>query len=331
MAKIMSTLVGQGKGKIGAQVLYRANGEQFMRARAISVANPQSNAQMYQRLAISSAAKLSSQLRNVIDHSFEGVEYGTKSMQHFQSIASKAFKSAILKPTGRGNRYAPVVGKGCEYGTAVDGLQISAGSLAAPKISASYGIADDMPFGFFIMRNLLEGTSLANLTLGAFLNAAEIELTDQLTFIFAVPVTEGVGDVESATLYFDFVRINFKSEADLTAKLVVNDKLNPAIIESEKSNYVDFLEFNADDNDLRIEFAPASGEVSALALIRSAYVDGKWKRSKSYMNCASADLDSTSGYEVTSKVGYNLLGQTISTYRSGASKVEDRFLNQEDN
>lgn len=335
MAKIMSTLVGQGKGKIGAEVLYRANGEQYLRARAISVANPQSNSQMYQRLAIVSAAKLSAQLQGIIDHSFESLPYGTKSVRYFNSLATRAFKAAIMHPTGLLKRYAPVLPKGAGYATAVDGLQISQGTLATPGIDTQVGIAEGFPSAFAKVSGIITGqTTVANLTLGQFLTAIGCELTDQLTFIFGVPVHEGVAydsENEYGTILTEIIRVNFKSDAALTATLITNGGFNPAIIDADKSTNVDELALRADDEDLRIEFEPASGVVSLVSVIRSAFVGGSWRRSNAELHCSSRFMDEHDGAAVGLEVGMNSLPNVIATYRKTSSKVEDRFLNQEDN
>lgn len=334
MAKIMSTLVGQGKGKIGAEVLYRANGEQFIRARAITVANPQSTAQMKQRLSISSAAKLTAALRGIIDHSFQNIAYGTKSVRHFQALAAKAFQQSIAAPVGRLIPYAPVLPKGGDSATAVDGLQISAGTLTAPLFDIHTNIYDEELEGYFAIPDLIPaGGTLAAIKLGQLLTKLGVSLTDQLTFIFGYPVTliDSEGG-EYGTIEFEFIRVNFKSDADLEASAFVGAAFNPAVIDDEKSTNLVDLTIEEDDTHegyVNIMFRP--GTPCVVSVIRSAFVNGSWLRSKAVLHCASASLDNSSSANEMKLCGFNSLNSAIASYQRTRAKIEDRFLNQENN
>ena len=61
-------------------------GEQITKDRVSRVSNPQSDAQMQQRLLIPMVAQCRSMLSGLIDHSFEGVPYGYQSLQHFSTL-----------------------------------------------------------------------------------------------------------------------------------------------------------------------------------------------------------------------------------------------------
>lgn len=64
--------------------IYR--GQQITKDRVTRVSNPKSDAQMQQRLLIPMVAQCRSMLSGLIDHSFEGIPYGYKSLQHFSKL-----------------------------------------------------------------------------------------------------------------------------------------------------------------------------------------------------------------------------------------------------
>lgn len=62
------------------------HGKQVTKDRVTKVSNPQSTAQMEQRLRLPIIARYRSALKGLVDHSFQSVDYGWKSLQHFSSI-----------------------------------------------------------------------------------------------------------------------------------------------------------------------------------------------------------------------------------------------------
>lgn len=63
--------------------------QQVVRQKATTVANPNTVAQIMQRCKISPAQRFKKALQGILDHSFEGVVYGTPSLQYFLSLAMK--------------------------------------------------------------------------------------------------------------------------------------------------------------------------------------------------------------------------------------------------
>lgn len=76
-------LLGHARGKVGSLVFSRANGEQIVRARAEVVKNPQTTAQMVQRIILNTITQAYSKMAAITDHSFEGIAPGQKSMSYF--------------------------------------------------------------------------------------------------------------------------------------------------------------------------------------------------------------------------------------------------------
>lgn len=76
-------LLGHARGKVGSLVFSRANGQQITRARAEVVKNPQTDAQVIQRILLNTVSQAYSRMSAITDHSFEGIKPGQDSMSYF--------------------------------------------------------------------------------------------------------------------------------------------------------------------------------------------------------------------------------------------------------
>lgn len=330
MAKIMSPLVGQGKGKIGAQVLYRANGEQLIRARAIEVKNPRSNAQMAQRIAVATAAKLTASLRGIVDHSYEGVPYGEASVRFFNSKATLIIKAAINHPI---SGWAPVVPGDAPLGTCPN-VPLSKGSLTS--INVDYEKSFSGINGAVIPTFSASAGYMANMTLGQFLATAGLNKSDQITFVTAQSeMFDSAYSTEEmfAGLRFNFARVNFKDSAqDSTPAFIASEgivQFNHAVIDTEKSS--NWLSIRFSDSAGGLEMLAPEGEYfAAAAIIRSSYEDGTWKRSNTDL-VTMWDTFTGSGSEDAYTCGLNNYDGVLGCYRKGKTAIEDRYLNKEDN
>lgn len=81
--------------------IYR--GQQITKDRVFSVSNPQSTNQMKQRLLIPMVAQTRAQLKTLVDHSFEGINYGEESLKRFSSLnMAKGGLTTILQYVPKG-------------------------------------------------------------------------------------------------------------------------------------------------------------------------------------------------------------------------------------
>lgn len=105
------------KGKIGNIVVQKGvYGESVVRAYTSEVKNPKTIAQSNQRMKAAPTQYARRAMKEIIDHSFEGIAYGQKSLNHFVSLAMKG--NAAPAQNKGDMRFIP--GK----------YQMSAGSLA---------------------------------------------------------------------------------------------------------------------------------------------------------------------------------------------------------
>lgn len=73
------------------------NGKQVTKDRVTDVKNPRSYAQMKQRAVMATALRGYSALKEICDHSFEGITYGQKSMNYFVAENARMIRSAAPK------------------------------------------------------------------------------------------------------------------------------------------------------------------------------------------------------------------------------------------
>lgn len=85
MAKSKS-FFGLRTGSTKSLTFQTYRGQQITKDRVASVSNPQTIAQMDQRLLLPMVANARTRLAGLVDHSFEGVPYGYQSLQKFSSL-----------------------------------------------------------------------------------------------------------------------------------------------------------------------------------------------------------------------------------------------------
>lgn len=79
-------LLGFARGSVGDLTFYRRNAQQITRARSRVVKNPKTLAQQMQRAIMRTAVAAYGVLKEVCDHSFEGIAYGADSYAKFLKL-----------------------------------------------------------------------------------------------------------------------------------------------------------------------------------------------------------------------------------------------------
>lgn len=346
--------MGTGRGKLGDIVLYRSGGSQRARAYVSKIKNPRVDAQTLTRLATSSAAKTASALSFIVDHSYEGVSYGTASTRKFRSNAAKVIRAqAVAAYGGAHSSLAPVMPY-TGYDAVVAPYILSSGSLASPKITIdSARLAVDgsrvpsvLPY-FFVPA---ASTALSSITLRTLLNALGVSYStvsddqQQLTFVYFVPYMTAAeeGSVSWVQNRVGFVRLNFNAAA-LSLPAFVGDadnpgqfSINPAVLVSSRSNNVDKLIFVADeleDGELAVQcfFESENTPISGVGVIASQYIGGAWRRSNCTVSTFFTFEQNADGFSENNAVrgsGYNSLFSVMGVVLGTQSTESDWLLNR---
>lgn len=93
--------LGMSRGSVGDVTFYRNRGNQVARARNRKPANPRSEAQVIQRMLLATASKAYSRMKGIVDHSFQGIQYGGISQSYFLKRALEDLRNwvALTLPT----------------------------------------------------------------------------------------------------------------------------------------------------------------------------------------------------------------------------------------
>lgn len=183
-----SNFFGLRRGSTKSLTFQVLRGQQITKDRVTSVANPQTQSQMEQRLKIPMVASARSTLKTLINHSFEGVAYGEESLKEFS-------RSNLLAGALTVSSYVPKGAMDCGEANFI----VSKGSLPINTLSV------ESPFDTAVLTSGKTITAIPDSFKGAEANSAitaaqiadllpilagDNNDIDQLTFLAAYPGTE---------------------------------------------------------------------------------------------------------------------------------------------
>lgn len=254
-------LLGHARGKVGSLVFSRSNGQQIVRARAEVVRNPQTDAQVIQRIFLNTIAQAYSRMSAIVDHSFEGVKAGQDSMSFFMKKNLEAIRAKVANAGDLNTQQVYVTPIGESY-LATNDYIISKGSL--PVVNP--GLVQDSGI------ELLTSTG----TYKDMLDIYHLQRGDQMTFCLIQLNEVGATSFVYGRLILD-PRNEDGSEAPLTTAILANGSLNKPNPKSE----MDGLTLSVASTTLRIS-APDS-TIGGCVIVSRKKDDGTWMRSNSSM------------------------------------------------
>lgn len=252
-------LLGHARGKVGSLVFSRANGQQITRARAEVVKNPQTDAQVIQRILLNTVAQAYSRMSAICDHSYEGVKVGQDSMSYFMKTNLNALRAKIAEQGSidTDEVYATPIGQSF---LASNDYLISKGSLATinPAEVANNGMTFNIGTGSY----------------KAIIDMYSLQRGDQLTFCIVRIDAQNVVTFKYARIILD-PKNNDGSDAPMTAQLFIEGAVNKP---NPKNEVADFTFSHVGDAYL----INAGLDTIAGCIIASRQKeDGTWMRSNS--------------------------------------------------
>lgn len=310
-------------------------GEQITKDRVYRVSNPRSEAQMTQRSLIPIVAAARTQLKGLVDHSFEGIAYGEPSMREFSRLNLRA---GVLDVTS----YSPNGVSNAGFAN----LLVSKGSLSSPfditSTDSENIIGTDGLYPAFAFPAASAGdpaTAILNYleTFGKTNGVALLRPGTQFTFLTvyetgSVKVNTGATGSKDASLSgFVINRIMVpNSETSATQLADVNGvwKIKETVTADSKAvslvnndgDIITIESVSAESNLYNIEItvqtkvASAKSSNCGAALILSRFENGIWKR-----NTASIKI----GYEPRYKYSFE---DWLSVYQTTAT-ASKKYLN----
>ena len=243
------------------------NGKQVTKDRVTDVKNPRSSMQMKQRAVMATALRGYSALKEICDHSFEGVTYGQKSMNYFVAENARMIRSA-----------APSVNLSLSKGNSVSNAYIIAkGSLPSVGVSVN----SEQGTRFTIPCNIPE----SGFTFGAFMSELGATQTGDLATFVMLCDNPGA----NASLYWVRLKltegnkaksINTTSDTDILTTLTEGEDFDTNIDNFTEGDFS--IMTNKNGGYVIVQETSTSGKRS-LGVILSRKTDAGWLRSSSTM------------------------------------------------
>lgn len=268
-------------------------GQQITKDRVYRVANPRSDAQMKQRALIPIVAASRAALKDLVDHSFEGVAYGQQSLRNFSKLNLQRGAIDVLS-------YAPNGHTNPGFAT----LIVAKGSLSDGSVDVRHHEGEKAVSFYFpttaktdlkFKAASADADAKEVLSTIAEWGASEFEIVapgNQLTFLTLSNVDiVDVGKNHAATSAFDIARILFPSTESTPAEIdAINGSWKVQEAVADGASTVTLYNKNTEltitwtpaNKILEFEVLPTNHPIDTIpggALIRSAYVNGSWKRS----------------------------------------------------
>lgn len=254
-------LLGHARGKVGSLVFSRANGQQIVRARAEQVKNPQTDAQVIQRIFLNTIAQAYSRMAAIVDHSFEGVKKGQDSMSYFMKKNLDAIRAKVAAAGDLNTQQVYVTPIGESY-LATNDYVVSKGSLPVvnPALVQDSGI------------ELLVSTG----TYKDLIDIYHLQRGDQMTFCLIQLNEVGATSFVYGRLILD-PRNEDGTEAAMTTSLLADGAINKPNPKTEMLG----LNLSVAAQTFRIG-APDS-TIGGCVIVSRKNADGTWLRSNSSM------------------------------------------------
>ena len=263
-------LLGHARGKVGDLVFSRVNGQQVTRARASVVKNPQTEAQMIQRILLNTIIQAYSRMSEICDHSFEGIPVGQKSMSQFMKRNLSLLRERVAAERAEGKffeeifAFSPI---GLNNFT-MNAYVLSSGSL--PQVDAE---CDS-----FVGGKVAITMAGASLTYADVINTLGLQRGDQLTFVCQEAYTDSRASFKFARVILD-PRDAGGNALDLSTLFLNGTAINMPSPRNEGEE----MAFSFANGNL--QFMCSSGSTFGAAVIVSRQkADGTWLRSNAQIS-----------------------------------------------
>lgn len=275
-------LLGYSRGSVGDLTFYRRNAQQITRARARVVKNPKTLQQQMQRTIMRTSVEAYKVLKEICDHSWEGVAYGANSYAEFQKQNMSMLRGLASVNGEKAKSFLPSGMKGIVAMPFV----VSNGSLSfvAPSYSDNLLKWDaEVP--------LAEPKNMTYADFAAYIGAQE---GDQVTFVNILPsISVGIDEpfgvemvvarVILSPAHGEFAETAFLTPiAGLVGSFAVNDP-NPL---NEGSVNFGFDNPQGTGSILRAGFNDGADPLPSMAgcvILSRKSPSGSWLRSKSVL------------------------------------------------
>lgn len=285
-----------GNGKLAGATVYQQNGETVMRE-VVTPANPKTNAQLLQRIIMHTVMSSYSKMKDITDHSFEGIKKGSDSMAFYikQNVALCREKVAQMQAAGTDpyqmGQFLPLGMRGFVSNQ----YQVAMGSLPSIGVNFELGANFATPYISGFAANTYQDV----------IDTLGLQRGDQLTFclIKNIPNATQLGAQE-----FHYCRVILDPtdpatglQASLDTPFIVEGEINyPSIRNEGNFHFV----FNASN---QIKFYETENVMNEAAFVIASRKnsDDTWMRSTTFVAIGHAE-----GYDLGTCLDYAKDGKT---------------------
>lgn len=292
------------KGKVGDRVYYTSNGKTVVRQISASEYNSKTIQQILQRVITKTCAVNYSALKDIVNHSFQGIKKGADSMAQFNSLNAHYFRE----------RAAAIVNEGMSLDSFVNFAKLGQSKFVPAAVYVSTGTLVQMHPS--ITPYAGQGSAIAALacpenTYAALANQYNLKRGDQVTFLTVEKDQFGEYLVKYERIILD--PRSGSDVAPMSSPLIVDNAFGTP----SRRNEGDFFYLAYDDTAKEIRWKGIDGDVAAVAVIVSRKVGSEWFRNnaKFVLNEAVIGADSVS------------LAAAIAAAQSGTTEV---YLDESD-
>lgn len=267
MAKSQS-FFGLRRGSTKTLTFQVNNGKQITKDRVYEVKNPRTQAQMVQRMVMATASAAYAQMKEIVDHSFEGITYGQMNMSEFIRVNAKAIKDSALDPANSKFSFNPYRDRNL-YG----GQFIMSSGTASPiptGMARAFSDGADKTVAAFGNRTVSEG----NLTADALYGYLGIGVGEMCTICFIAK-----NDTDASGI---FVFVRLKAKASGTVALTTANYNEYFDVESNLPVVAGSVEGGVITFNVTTTGTVEGGEV-AFCAIHSSKSNNGWLRSNAVM------------------------------------------------
>lgn len=174
-------LLGFSRGSVGDLTFYRRNAQQVTRARARVVKNPKTLAQQMQRAIMRTSVEAYKVIKEICDHSWEGVAYGANSYAEFQKQNMAMLRRLAAAGGENTKSFLP---------SGFNGLVPMPWVISKGSIQWN-GIQDFLEGTRVIFNGIVpQATTISAVTYAQFASILGVNVGDQITLIFAPKRTD---------------------------------------------------------------------------------------------------------------------------------------------
>lgn len=272
MAKSKS-FFGLRRGSTKSLTFSVLNGQQVTKDRVYGGKNPRSLAQMIQRMCLATSSAAYAQMKQIVDHSFEGISYGANTMAEFIKVNTKLIKSNY-ELAGENFAYNPYGDRGLKVGA----YQMAKGTATPIAASVFNAVKSNGSLVIVIQKGSAE-----NVTANAMMAALGIGVGELATFCFLYAKAGSADDWG-----FGFIRITALQTGDVT---LTSENLGQYLL-IESNLHIASTPIASSTLTVSVDTPNDEGSISTIAqcVIHSLKSANGWLRSNAVMT-ADAETD----------------------------------------